>query len=170
MQNVLEDLRRDLKVPLEKLPERVTQLQDEITRLRKEVREALEKGPGGGLDDLLRGAESVGPRKFVVGKMEAHSVDGLRKQGDSIAKSLGSGVALLAARVGKKQSLLAVVTPDLVSDAGISADTLVREVAAVTGGRGGGNPRMALAGVGDSSKLDEALETARKRLREALKG
>lgn len=167
MQNVLEDLRRDLKVPVEKLPERVAQLQQEITRLRKEVREALEKGPGGGLDDLLGQAENVGSRRFVVARMEAPSVGVLRKQGDKIADSLGSGVALLAAQVGKKQSLLAVVTADLAS-AGVSADAIVRDVAAVTGGRGGGNPRMALAGVGDSSKLDEALVKAREMLRKEL--
>jgi alanyl-tRNA synthetase len=170
MQNVLEDLRHSLKVPTEKIPERVAQLQEEIAKLRKDVKEALEKGPDDGLRDLLDAAEDAGGSKFVVGTLEVPSVDVLRVRGDGVLQGLGSGAAVLAARVGKKQSILAAVTPDLVSKLGLSAETLVREVAAVTGGRGGGNPRMALAGVGDASKVGEALAVARDRLRQVLKG
>jgi alanyl-tRNA synthetase len=106
-----------------------------------------------------------------VGRTEAPSVEIFRRQGDQLAKALGSGAGLLAARVGNKISLLAVVTPDLASSGSdLRADRIVQEVAAVAGGRGGGNPQMALAGVGDPSRLEEALAAARELLRKALKG
>ena len=64
---------------------------------------------------------------------------------------------MLAAEMpGDKQALLAFVTDDLISR-GVRADAVVREVATVVGGRGGGRPHMAQAGVEDPERLDEAL-------------
>jgi alanyl-tRNA synthetase len=66
----------------------------------------------------------------------------------------------LAARLDEgKGALLAIVTDDLRAR-GVRADAIVRDVAAVAGGRGGGKPHMAQAGIPDASRLDAALEAA----------
>jgi alanyl-tRNA synthetase len=63
---------------------------------------------------------------------------------------------LAAELPGEKQSLFAFVTDDLVGH-GLRADAIVRQVAALAGGKGGGRPHMAQAGVGEPEKLEQAL-------------
>jgi alanyl-tRNA synthetase len=168
MQEILGSLRRELQAAPEEIPEKVRRLREELSRVRKELQRALEGGPGSPVEALLASAQEVDGHRFVVGRAEAASVDLLRKMGDRLAEGLRSGVGVVLARVGAKESFLAVVTPDLVKEKGLRADEIVRKVAGVTGGRGGGNPRLALAGVGDPAKVEEALEVARRHLREIL--
>jgi alanyl-tRNA synthetase len=73
-----------------------------------------------------------------------------------------SGVGVLAARLEDgKGSLLAVVTDDLRAK-GLRADAIVRDVAAIAGGRGGGKPHMAQAGIPDATRIEAALHEAPK--------
>jgi alanyl-tRNA synthetase len=78
-----------------------------------------------------------------------------------------TGAAVLAARYPDKVALFTVVTDDLV-DRGVRADRLIREIAQMTGGSGGGRPHMAQGGVGDPSRLDEALRRVPGLVRELL--
>ena len=81
----------------------------------------------------------------------------LQALGDALREKMSHGVAVLGASFGEgKNTLLAVVTDDL-RDRGIRADNVIRDVAAVAGGRGGGKPHMAQAGIPDAEKLGEAL-------------
>jgi alanyl-tRNA synthetase len=77
--------------------------------------------------------------------------------GDWLRDKLGSGVIVLGAASGGKPQLLVMVTPDLVKQ-GYHAGNLVKALAPIVGGGGGGRPDMAQAGGRDESKLDEALE------------
>jgi alanyl-tRNA synthetase len=79
--------------------------------------------------------------------------------GDWLRDKLGSAVIVLGAQFGDKPQLLVVVTPDLVGQ-GYHAGTLVKGLAQLVGGGGGGRPEMALAGGKDAGKLDEALAQA----------
>jgi alanyl-tRNA synthetase len=92
----------------------------------------------------------------------------VRDAADRLRTSLGRGAAVLAVRAGGKLTFLATVTDDLVAEKKLRADELVREVAKVTGGSGGGKPHLALAGAGDPAKLADALDEARRRLAAAL--
>jgi alanyl-tRNA synthetase len=76
-------------------------------------------------------------------------------------------VVLAAEMPGDKQALFAFVTDDLIRR-GVRADALVRDVAAIVGGKGGGRPHMAQAGVEDPSRVDEALSAGVVRVRELL--
>ncbi len=103
-------------------------------------------------------------------KLQARGVDDARKWGDAFLSSGRSGVAVLAAEMpGEKRALLAFATDDMISR-GVRADAVVREVAAVVGGRGGGRPHMAQAGVEDASRLDEALASGADVVRTLLSG
>jgi alanyl-tRNA synthetase len=95
-------------------------------------------------------------------------VDDARKWGDAFLSGGESGVAVLAAEMpGDKRALFAFVTDDMISR-GVRADSVVREVAALVGGKGGGRPHMAQAGVEDPSRLDEALSSGVAKVRELL--
>ncbi|NCG33116.1 MAG: hypothetical protein GWP44_09545, partial [Proteobacteria bacterium] len=101
-------------------------------------------------------AEEGGPRYLGI-RLKARDADDARKWGDRFV-SQGSGVAVLVAEMpGDKRSMFTFVTDDLISK-GVRADAVVREVAAVVGGRGGGRPHMAQAGVEEPERIDEALE------------
>ena len=80
---------------------------------------------------------------------------------------LGSGVVVLGTVLGERPALVAAVTPDLVEQ-GVDAARLVREIARIVGGGGGGKPTMAQAGGRDPGRLDDALHQASRILEEQL--
>jgi alanyl-tRNA synthetase len=80
----------------------------------------------------------------------------LREMSDWFRDRLGSGVVVLATVLEDKPLIIATVTEDLTKH-GLHAGRLVKEVAQVVGGGGGGKPTMAQAGGKDASRLDEAL-------------
>ena len=94
-------------------------------------------------------------------RLRARNADDVRKWGDAFLTGAGSAVAVVAADLpGDKHTLFAFVTDDLIGR-GVRADAIVREVAVVVGGRGGGRPHMAQAGVEDPERLDVALRVGR---------
>jgi len=99
--------------------------------------------------------------------LQETSGEELRSLDDRVRERLGTGAAVLAARQGERVALIAVVTDDLIGR-GVRADALVREVARLTGGTGGGRPHMAQGGVGDPTQLDDALRRAPELVRELL--
>jgi alanyl-tRNA synthetase len=103
-------------------------------------------------------SDQDGGPEYVGIRLTARNADDARKWGDRFLDE-ASGVAVLVAEMpDDKRSLFAFVTDDLISK-GVRADAIVREVASVVGGRGGGKPHMAQAGVEDATRIDEALES-----------
>jgi alanyl-tRNA synthetase len=91
----------------------------------------------------------------------------LMQLADALRDKLGSGVAALGGEVEGKVNFLCVVTDDLIAR-GVRAGDLVKEIAAVAGGSGGGKPHLAQAGGKDASKIDAALALAEPALRKRL--
>jgi alanyl-tRNA synthetase len=91
-----------------------------------------------------------------------------REAADRLRGALKTGGAVLAIQNEGKLTFLAAVTDDLVAAKKLNASDLVKKVAQVTGGSGGGKPHLALAGGKDAGKLAEALAEARRLLAEAL--
>ena len=95
--------------------------------------------------------------QVLAAQVEAASMETLREMTDWLRDRLGSSVVVLGANIGGKPGLVAAVTPDLV-ERGLHAGTLVKEVASVVGGGGGGRPTLAQAGGRDLKRLGEALD------------
>ena len=85
-------------------------------------------------------------------------MDARRNLGDQMRDKVG-GVVVLAAAIGDKVSILTMATKDAVAK-GVHAGNVVKAVAKICGGGGGGRPDMAQAGAKDASKIDEALSAA----------
>jgi alanyl-tRNA synthetase len=99
--------------------------------------------------------------EYKAVRLRARNADDARKWGDAFLSKEASGVAVVSADLPEgKHTLFAFVTDDLIGR-GIRADAIVREIASVVGGRGGGRPHMAQAGVEDSERIDEALRMGR---------
>ncbi len=145
-----------LKVPAEEAVRRVEKLLEERKAADREIA-ALRKGQRGETaTDLLSRARDVNGTKVLATRAEGVTGKDLRSMVDDLRDKLRSGVVLLASESGGKVSLALGVTPDLKDR--LKAGDLVREVAAVVGGKGGGRPDFAQAGGNDPGKIDEAFE------------
>jgi len=161
-----------LKTQPEGLIRRAEQLLDEKAELESLLDELREAGGSG---ETVVSEEKFelaggGVASYRGVRLRARDVDDARKWGDAFLGGDESGVAVVAVEMpGDKQALFAFVTDDMISR-GVRADAVVREVAAVVGGRGGGRPHMAQAGVEDPSRLDEALTAGATAVRQLLAG
>jgi alanyl-tRNA synthetase len=150
-----------LKTSEEDVLRRVSSLLDERRALERRVEEAM-RGGGGQLSQWLSEAEPLDGNgsRFVGRRVTASDVKELQALGDALREQLRSGVGVLGATLPDgKTTLLVVVTDDL-RDRGVRADVLVKDIAAVAGGRGGGKPHMAQAGIPNADKLDDAIRSA----------
>jgi alanyl-tRNA synthetase len=147
-----------VKSPLDAVPKRVRALVDERKALEKRLDEA-HRGSGGGdrVTQLLAAATTISGARVVSATVPIADTRELQALGDSLRERLGSGVGVLAASLGDgKHTLLVVVTDDM-RDRGARADEIVRSLAALVGGRGGGKPHMAQAGIPDATRFPEIL-------------
>jgi len=123
--------------------------QKEIAQLRRQLAR-LE------FEAILNQVQEVNGVQVVAARVDATDGETLREMTDWLRDRMGSGVVLLAAVMNERPSLVCAVTPDLVAR-GVRAGDIVKKVAALVGGSGGGRPDMALAGGKDASKLDDAI-------------
>ncbi len=152
------------------------QLADQIEKLKAEnaaLKKAQAELQKGGLEaemaKLAEGATVAPGGRWVVAELGADADAGaVREAADALRGKLGRGAALLAIAGGGKLTFVAAVSDDLVAEKKLRADELVRAVAKITGGSGGGKPHLALAGGKDVEKLGEALAEARRLIQQAL--
>jgi alanyl-tRNA synthetase len=131
----------------------------ELEGLLDELRSGGGAGESVVLEETIAFDEVATEYKAV--RLRARNADDARKWGDAFLSKEASGVAVVSADLPDgKHTLFAFVTDDLIGQ-GIRADAIVREIASVVGGRGGGRPHMAQAGVEDSDRIDEALRMGR---------
>jgi len=109
------------------------------------------------VESLLGKTEKVNGITVLAARVPSTSLSTLREMGDLLRDRLKSAVIVLGTVHDGKPGFVAMVTPDLVNR-GLHAGDIVKQVAAVTGGSGGGKADMAQAGGKDRNKLDEALE------------
>jgi len=107
--------------------------------------------------DILDHIETINGIKVLAAKVENMRVDSLREMSDTLKDKIASGIIVLGSVYEDRPSFIAVVTPDLIQK-GYHAGNIVKEVARITGGGGGGTAGMAQAGGKDASRIDEALQ------------
>jgi alanyl-tRNA synthetase len=121
----------------------------EIERLRREL--ALRDS-----EKLLDRVQEVGGVRLLATQVDAANADMLREMSDWFRDKLGSGIVVLGAAIEGKPSLIVAVTADLVAK-GYDAGKLIRPIANIVGGGGGGRPNLAQAGGKDVTRLGEAI-------------
>ncbi len=156
--NTLDKAAAALKVP--NANEIVTRCESVMAELREKDKkiEAMQQAAAnaqlGNLDE-----KDVNGVKVITAALDNTGADGLRKVGDSLADKYDCFVAVLAGTNEGKSNILCKCSKSAVAK-GANAGTIVREVAAVAGGKGGGKPDQAMAGVPDASKIGDALNAA----------
>ncbi len=162
----MQELRQLLNTPTETVSGVVAQLLEEKRRLEKELQQLKKASAAGGATELLAQAQTVGDVRLLAQRVEVDSMDELRSLADTLRPQL-NGVALLAAEINGKATLLCVVA-DQVLVKGAKAADIVNRVAALADGKGGGKPHLAQAGIKSPEKLLAALEQAPQQLQEYL--
>lgn len=158
-----------LGVAPEQVDERVQALIEELRESRR-IASRLESTVGKSqAASLVARAQDVAGIRLVAGRVEATSMDGLLQVKDAVQQALGPGIIVLGAVLENHPQFVVSVSPELllrfatserVSEQRLDAVSLVKEVAALTGGGGGGRPELARAGGRDASRLDAALGKA----------
>jgi alanyl-tRNA synthetase len=114
--------------------------------------------------DIIKKAKMVGEVKLLAEKVEVSDVKALRDFGDKLRDRMESGIICLGSQVGEKAMLLCMVTKDLTGK--FNAGDIVKEIAPIVGGSGGGRPDMAQAGGTQPENIDKALA----KVKDLLKG
>ncbi len=167
--STVEAIVQIVQSPQDKLLENVAKLKDEVGALRKAASQANKQGLEAEFAQLAAGATLAPGGRWVVAKLgSAGDTNTVRDAADKLRGALGRGAAVLALEAEGKLTFLAAVSDDLVAEKKLRADELVRAVAKVAGGSGGGKPHLALAGAKEPDKLDAALAEAKRLLAAAL--
>jgi alanyl-tRNA synthetase len=145
---LISDLRGEIAEAAEKLKSANSASAKEIARLNSVI--AAMQAKSATVDEV----GEVGGVKLLLQRIPSADANALRQAADALKdKFADSGFA--AALVGESNILC--ICSESAIEAGFKAGNIVRDLAAITGGKGGGRPDSAMAGIGDASKVDEAL-------------
>jgi alanyl-tRNA synthetase len=153
---LLHEVAARLNCQPQEVAERLETLQAELRAAHKEIARLQQKTAGALAGDLVAAAQDIGGVRVITAKVENVAGDALRGLADDLIARLGSGIAVLGARVEGRVQLVGSVSKDLVA-AGYHAGNLIREAAKIAGGGGGGRPDFAQAGGKNPERLDDAL-------------
>ena len=155
----LRDLAVRLGVAPALVPERIELLLTDSKQRQQELDTLRGRMARAGIEGLLSQVRHEEGLPILVAQVEAEDAARLRELGDLLRDRLRSGIIVLGALISAKPMLLTMVTTDLVAQ-GYHAGNLIKALAALVGGGGGGRPDMAQAGGKDPAKLAEALAQA----------
>jgi alanyl-tRNA synthetase len=147
-----------LKTQRDNLPNAIEKLQEELKKTRKEMDDLKLKIASGAIGGAASGedeAQEAHGIKFIAKEVEGLDKSGMRHLSDTLMAKVKSGVVVLGRREEDKVSFIVRVSDDMTAK--ISAGNIVRELAAMVGGRGGGKPDMAEGGGAEPDKLPDAI-------------
>ncbi|MBE6183700.1 alanine--tRNA ligase [Heyndrickxia ginsengihumi] len=155
--HLLQEVSEKLKAKPKELPHRVDGLLQEMKELQRENESLSTKLSNIEAGSLLDNVKEIDGIKVLAAKVQASDMNQLRNMADELKQKLASGIVVLASAQGEKVNIIAGVTKDLV-EKGFHAGKLVKEVASLCGGGGGGRPDMAQAGGKQPEKIESALK------------
>ncbi len=157
---------RSLKTVPDNLSEKIVQLQEQLKNLEKQNRQLFREKVAGEADQLLKDALIINGCHVIRKKVLARDVKDLLDMADILRQRSGHIIGILGSVIEEKGYLVAFVSDPLIQQRRIQAGNLVNQVAALAGGKGGGKPQLAQAGVKDIQMLEKALAGSEKILRE----
>jgi alanyl-tRNA synthetase len=155
---VLDNLAGNLRATRGDLPATVERLQDELKRARREaeqLKQKLASGAGGASGGNGNDAREVAGVQVLAREASELDANGLRQLSDTLLARVKSGVVVLGRRDEGKVSIIVRTSKDL--QGRVPAGQVIRELAPLVGGRGGGKPDMAEGGGSQPDKLADAL-------------
>ena len=164
----LEEAAEAVKSTPANLLEKLEHLNAELKRLLAENEALRSKAARESLGDALNRVKEVKGVKLLAARADDVDMNGLRELGDQLKEKLGQGVILLASEKEGKVNLMAMATEEALAR-GAHAGNLIKGVASLVGGGGGGRPNMAQAGGKNPAGIPQALNEAEKILEGQIK-
>ncbi len=165
---ILESTSEILNCKTEEIGARLESLLEERRRAESELRRLRQSSAKKVIEELVKEAKNVDGIRILSARIQAIDVDDLKHSADLLRDSVGSGIGVLGAVMGEKASFVCIVTKDLIDSKKLKAGDIVKEVAALAGGSGGGSPHLALAGAKQIDKLEFALSKVEEIVRRRL--
>ena len=159
-ESLLAEATARLRTTPEQVPARIEQLQGELKQAEREIARLQQRGAVSLADELVARAEAMDGFRVLATQVPSMPAGALRGLADAVAGKLGASVVVLGTVQDDKVSLVALVSKELTAR-GVHAGNLVREVARLTGGGGGGRPDFAQAGGKQPDQLPAALAAVR---------
>ncbi len=160
---MVDTLAKRFSVSPSEVSDRVDAVAEQIKLLEKRIKDQETAAAMMKLDGIVAAASEVKGMTLMACDVGEVSSDGLRTLAESAMARAGSGVVVLGALCEGKVQFIVTVSPDLIKK-GVHAGKIVKEVAKVAGGSGGGQPGIARAGGKEAGKVAEAVEKARELL------
>src|SRR5699024_11228601 len=167
-EEVITNICSNLKTKEDGLSQKVTSLIEENKSLSKELHDMKTKMSLQVVDSVLDSKADVNGVNLVTTKFEGMDMNTLKEVADNLRDKLVSSDVVLANIADDKLNLVVTATKDVV-DKGVHCGDIVKAIAQVAGGKGGGRPNMAQAGAPDVSKVDDALNYASEVLKSQVK-
>lgn len=159
LEEKLHEAAKLLKAAPDKLTDKISHLQAENKALHSEVESLKSKLAQDAMGDVMDQVVEVKGVKLLATKVAGVDMNGLRDLGDQLKKKLGEGIIVIASATDGKVSLMATATKGAI-DKGVHAGNLIKAIAGLVGGGGGGRPNMAQAGGKNPAGMDEAIAKA----------
>ena len=142
------------------LLEKIEHMMAEIKALQSENESLKSKAAKEALGDVMNQVTEVKGVKLLAASVDGVDMNGLRDLGDQLKVKLGEGVVVLASSIDGKVNLVAMATDEAMSK-GAHAGNLIKGIAGLVGGGGGGRPNMAQAGGKNPAGIDQAIGQAK---------
>ncbi len=156
---VIDEISELLKTNKKAVVDKTRSQVEEHKALKKELEEMKKQAMGSNLDDLLKNAKEINGIKLITAEFTDYNINDLRSLSDDIKKDNKGVCMVFAAVAGDKVTFLVSLTDDVV-EKGYHAGNMIKQVAKIAGGGGGGKADMAQAGGKDVTKVKDALAFA----------
>ena len=156
MEETLQAAAKAAKTEVSQLVARIEAMQAELKAMSAENEKLKSKLAKDALGDVMDQVKEVKGVKVLAVRADGVDMNGLRNLGDQLKEKLGEGVVVIASDLDGKVNLLSMVTPEA-QKAGAHAGNLIKAIAGLVGGGGGGRPNMAQAGGKNPAGIDDAL-------------
>ena len=167
LEETLEAASRTLKATPATLVEKCGHLMAELKSLSSELESMKSKAAREALGDVMDQVQEIGGVKLLAASPEGVDMNGLRDLGDQLKEKLGEGVVVLLSALDGRVNMIAMATDEAVRK-GAHAGNLIKGIAALVGGGGGGRPNMAQAGGKKPEGIPAAVAEAAKLLESQL--
>jgi alanyl-tRNA synthetase len=153
----------ELRIPKDQVPTRAIALVEELKALRKELDRIKAEAAAGAARQLLDSAPVIGGIRVVVSVLPGGTPETLRDAATHLRGNAGPSAIVLAASTAERCAIVCALSPEAIAR-GLHAGNLIKQLAPLVGGSGGGKPDFAQAGGKDSKGIEKALAAAREAL------
>ena len=167
IENTLNEAAKAAKVNPADLATKIAHLQNELKAANSELESLKSKAAKEALGDVTSQVVEVKGMKVLATKIDGVDMNGLRDLGDQLKTKIGEGVVVLFSKQDDKVNMVAMATDGAVKS-GAHAGNLIKAVAPIVGGGGGGRPNMAQAGGKNPAGIDDAVKAVSEELEKML--